>query len=161
MLLVTADPDDPDELRLVSQHKSNLARRQPVERWRVEAIVLPDHVDADDGQPIETSRLAFVEIADDVTADDVLAPRRDDNEPTELDEAAAWLAQTLADGPRPTVDVNAAAEAAGFSERTLRRARKRLGVEADGGRGGWTLALPKKDGQPLNGDEPAEPGETA
>ena len=50
----------------------------------------------------------------------------------------------LSDGAKPTKSVEAAAKAAGISERTLRRAREDLRVEArkEGLGGGWALRLP-------------------
>ena len=45
VVLITPDGDDEDGLRLVAQRKANLARLAPVERHRLEEIVLPDTVD--------------------------------------------------------------------------------------------------------------------
>ena len=57
-----------------------------------------------------------------------------------------WLENHLADGPRPSRDVEAAAEAAGFKGRTLRRAREAMCDSVKGGAPGqgkqqweWTL----------------------
>ncbi len=46
-------------------------------------------------------------------------------EPTTTDE---WLLAALADGPRPAAELQDKAKAAGYSKRTLKRAKKRLGV---------------------------------
>lgn len=63
---------------------------------------------------------------------------------TRLHAARAWLAHTLASGPVPAAEVQAAAAAAGHAMRTVERARLALGVVATKGamRGGWVWALP-------------------
>lgn len=50
-------------------------------------------------------------------------------------EAVAWLREHLANGPRRGRDVYAAALAAGFSRRTVERARRPAGVRAPRGPG--------------------------
>ncbi|MBX6370152.1 MAG: AAA family ATPase [Rhodospirillales bacterium] len=126
VVLVTADAAAPDELRLVTQRKANWSRSRPVERHRVEPVVLPGRIDPETGRPVETSRMVFVEAADDIDPDDVLAPVE---RGTRTVEAEALLAAALADG-----DWHAAAElkaVLGLPERTLQRAAQALGVEAE------------------------------
>jgi hypothetical protein len=62
-----------------------------------------------------------------VSADELLAgaPRKED---TPRDRAAEFLQQFLAPGPRTSREVWEAAQQAGLSERTLRRARRGLGI---------------------------------
>jgi hypothetical protein len=65
---------------------------------------------------------------------------------TKVDEAAGWLAPYLAGGPRPARDVQAAAEEAGITAATLRRASSVLGVQkskrgAPGEPGEWLWSL--------------------
>jgi hypothetical protein len=60
----------------------------------------------------------------------------------ELATATAFLEAQLADGPRRSFDVEAAADAAGISIETLARARTRLGVistQAPGNPRRWRL----------------------
>ena len=61
-----------------------------------------------------------------------------------LDQAQGWLEQILAAGPVVTTDVKAAAEAAGYSWRSLERAKAALGVRSrkDGADGAWRWSLP-------------------
>lgn len=63
-----------------------------------------------------------------------------------LDEAIVFLRGALRDGPRPALEVEAEARAEALSLRTLRRARKELGVvaarEGFGPGGRWMWALP-------------------
>lgn len=62
-----------------------------------------------------------------------------------------FLRAELADGPRPAKEVKQAARDADISERTLRRARTRLGVKTNKSefRGGWEWNLPEGGQPPL------------
>ncbi|MEW6272877.1 MAG: AAA family ATPase [Thermodesulfobacteriota bacterium] len=88
-----------------------------------------------------------------VTAERLLAPRAapSDDDRSALSEAIDYLRAELADGERDAGEVQRAAERAGISERTLRRARTSLRVRAARrgyGRGGrWVWALPPIGGQ--------------
>jgi hypothetical protein len=118
VVLLTADPSsDDDRLRLVCQRKANWARERPVQRWRLDSATV-----SDSGYELETSRIVFIEDADDIDPDTILAssrPRRDDR----LDEAVAFLEETLADGDwHDSVGLVKLAGGRRFSERTLRRA---------------------------------------
>lgn len=78
-------------------------------------------------------------------ADDALAAESADaGDGDALAEATDFLRAELAGGRRAGAEVKAAAKAAGISNRTLDRARARLGVVAapDGYRGPWMWALP-------------------
>jgi AAA domain len=126
VVLLTEDGDD-EELRLVAQRKANWARLRPVERHRVEEIILMDTLDPETGEPIVTSRIVFVEVADDVNGADVLGPKA-----TKTETAETLLAAMLADGDwHESAGVKMLMSAGGFSERTVQRASKVLGVEAE------------------------------
>jgi hypothetical protein len=128
VVLVTEDSDD--DLRLVAQRKANYARLHPVERHRIEPVVLPHLVDPEDGRPVETARMVFVEHAEDVDAGDVLRPRAASVSPGH--EAALFLLRALADGAwHDSVGLKTLAGAQKVSERTLQRAAKDLGVESE------------------------------
>lgn len=64
---------------------------------------------------------------------------------TERDEAADWLKEVLTDGPLSAKEVKTQAEQAGFSWRTVRRAKDEIGIKPAKTRfdGGWTWSLPK------------------
>jgi hypothetical protein len=136
---VMKDKDDPTgQRRLFLPVKNNLgndrdglaycldnsfsANGQPKVRW--------------DPTPVSTS-------ADEALADD--AGRRGEEDPSELDEAKAWLADVLAAGPLPSKAILAQARQDGISKRTLDRAKKSLGVataKAQGvANGGWSWSL--------------------
>jgi hypothetical protein len=121
---VTRDPDEPDWHRLLAHHKSNYGALAPVERWRV----VPTTV-VSDGVAIDTVVMEFVEVADGVSREDVLAGGR--RGPHKLDEAAAFLRDTLQDGDWHDSDgLVKLAGGSRISERTLRRAAlEELGVE--------------------------------
>jgi len=90
-----------------------------------------------------------------VSAEDVTAGPETGEQRGERAEARSILRELLADGP---MDAKDAERASGFSERTLRRARKDLGVVAEPRRNlagqvvGWTWKLP--DGQTANTRRP-------
>jgi hypothetical protein len=65
-----------------------------------------------------------------VTARQALAVADNEEDRSALDQAVEWLAEVLADGPRPARDVVRDAKAEGIAPRTLERARARLGVRS-------------------------------
>jgi len=128
VILVTEDGDDENGLRLIAQRKANLAALAPVERHRLEEIVLPNAVDPETGRSIVTSRMSFVEIADDVRASEILGTQR----ATKTETAETLLGALLADGGWHESDgIRKLMAAAGFPERTTQRAAKDIGVESD------------------------------
>jgi KaiC/GvpD/RAD55 family RecA-like ATPase len=128
VVLVTADPEDPESLRLLSQQKANYSRLHPVERHRIDEVILPDTFDPDTGDPIVTSRMVFVQIAEDVDGADVLAPEK----PTKVATAESLLEVLLRDGEwRESDELKKVLAAAGFNDRLAQRAAKDLGVDYD------------------------------
>jgi putative DNA primase/helicase len=86
-----------------------------------------------------------------LTKEQILAPDADTGKQSALREAEAFLLGALADGPRPSREVEREAENAGISAMTLRRARQALGIRAipirlTGKRGvqSWTWALDRE-----------------
>jgi hypothetical protein len=114
-LLVAADPEDP-ERRVLATTKANLAR--PPESLAFRLL------------PVEGTDVARVQYegSSQLTATALLTPVDDADERTERDDAADWLREELAAGPVAAVDLLRAARAVGIAERTLRRAKARLGV---------------------------------
>jgi putative DNA primase/helicase len=80
-----------------------------------------------------------------MTADDVMAAQAgmDRGGRTERDDAAEWLRDILAHGPRSAADVLAESKAAGYSKTTINRAKKIAGVltRKGGFDGGWVWEL--------------------
>jgi RecA-family ATPase len=75
-----------------------------------------------------------------ITAGEVLAAESDPEERSEIEEACEFLRDALATGPRKVKELEASS---GVSERTLRRASKRLDVRRsrEGAKGPWLWAL--------------------
>jgi len=73
-----------------------------------------------------------------ITADDL----SDSQHTTPRDEAETWLRQALTDGKVPSTKLAAEATREGISERTLNRAKKRLGVVSERDGGAWYWSLP-------------------
>jgi hypothetical protein len=91
--------------------------------------------------------------ADDVLAQEHASGRGGGREPESRTSAAEWLYEMLEGGPRPASAIKDAAAAAGYSWRTVHRAREFLGIvpRRDGRQ--WTWALPDQ-AEP----DPAAPG---
>jgi hypothetical protein len=123
VVLITEDPDEPDDHRLLAQRKANWARLRPVERHRLESIVLPETLDPETGKPIETSRMVFVETADDIDGADILG-----NGAAKGDDAKTYLRAALNDGEWH--DSAGLKTLSKFNERMLQRAARSLDVES-------------------------------
>lgn len=123
VVLVTEDNGD-DDLQLIAQRKANYARLSPVERHRVEPVVLTHLIDPEDGRPVETARMVFLETAADVDGAHVLGPKT-----TKTETAETLLEAILADGEwHEGEGVKKLMKAGGFSERTTKRAAQQVGV---------------------------------
>ena len=117
-LLVGADPEDPARRVLVAS-KNNLTAPPPSLAYRIteDPPGTPACV-AWDPEPV----------ADGLDADTLLAGAGEDA--AERQDADALLRDLLADGERPSAELLKAARATGVGERTLYRAKRRLGVKA-------------------------------
>jgi hypothetical protein len=141
-LLLARDPDDVEQ-RILANQKANLARPAPSLRFALEPVPNTD-----------IARVAWLGEAEwtarDLLAANDAAERADPEERSALEEAVEWLRAELAAGPRPTKSVEGAAAEAGVSQRTIVRARRRLGVVAtrvgSGGGSRFVLSLPPSDG---------------
>ena len=136
---VSKDKDDPRR-RLLLPIKNNIAPDTGGLAYRIEPLGV-------DGCPA----VAWEPDPVNVSADDALAGDRDEGGGrTERDDAADWLRDLLAPGPRPARDVERDARDAGYSIATVRRAKAAIGVvsrkPAFGGPWEWTL--PAEDAQP-------------
>lgn len=125
-VLMTAHPESDDEdedtsaLRVLSHVKCNVGPKGPGRVYRVEPVTL----DAD-GHTVQTSRLAYVGVSD-IDTDTLLDPPKP-KRTSARDEAAQFLRDYLADREsHMSADVKQAAEDAGISARTLKRAAQDL-----------------------------------
>jgi hypothetical protein len=145
-LLLAADPDDP-ERRILALTKGNLARSAPALAFRLEDVpgATVARVVWDGESPWTATQLLQTQIADD-----------GDETRSAVDDARAWLRQTLEAGPRPAAELRHEAAAHGIGEKTLYTARKREGITAykervPNGRWFWLL-------ETTAGEESPSPG---
>lgn len=126
-LVAAEDPDRDDGACAVAHVKHNLTAKAPT---------LGYHID-------EQGRFHWLEERSDLDGER-LAGHDDGDERTARGEAEAFLRDTLAHGPRPARQVLTEASHAGIPERTLKRAKKRLGVRSGkaGMDSGWSWSLP-------------------
>jgi hypothetical protein len=126
-LLAGCSPDDRAQRALV-QEKSSLGQFGPSLGYIIEA----------DGTFRWTGE-------SELTAAALLAPESNDEETGAMAEAKDFLSSALAQGARPAKDVEAEARQEGISERTLKRAKKVLGVQSrkSGMSDGWEWSLPE------------------
>ncbi|HEY1378991.1 MAG TPA: AAA family ATPase [Gemmataceae bacterium] len=127
-LVVGRDPGDPAR-RVLAVNKCNIAAPARGIAYTIEAAG-------------GVGRIGWGEECD-LSADDILAvPERPRGEAT--GEAERFLRELLAGGPVPAAEAERQAAAAGISDVTLRRAKKRLGVIAGkaGFVGPWAWRLP-------------------
>lgn len=130
--VVTRDKED-ETRRLVLPIKNNLAEDQTGLAYRVKA-------------KNGVAYLAWEDKPVTISADEALAPPEPNDERSLRDQARAFLQGALEDGPVPTKDVFSWAAQAGFSSRTVQRAKDDIGVIAEktGFKGGWQWTLPPK-----------------
>jgi len=134
VFLVARDLEDEAGATCVLAHvKSNVSPLSPALRFRVEGREVP----GPDG-PIPTSRIAWLGETPGVRTTDLLS-RQSPEERGAVREAKEWLQEFLAGGPREAREAYAGAQGAGFSRRTLERAKLKAGVESfkDAFDGGW------------------------
>ncbi|MBP7051188.1 MAG: AAA family ATPase [Phycisphaerae bacterium] len=140
------------ERRLLLSGKNNLAKEQPGLAFTIETL------------PDDTPRIRWESEPIDLTADEAL---RDENAPpsdakrTALDDAMAWLQDTLAEGPLPSEEIRDQAQADGISETTLKRAKQRLGIrafrEVRADDAAWFWSLPQEpEGTQSRGNQEVE-----
>jgi len=138
---VSKDKDDPRR-RLLLPIKNNIAPDTGGLAYRIEALGVDDcPVVVWEPDPVN------------VSADDALAGDREEGGGrSERDDAADWLRDLLAQGPRPARDVERDARDAGYSIATVRRAKAAIGVvsrkPAFGGSWEWTLPTPAQGAHP-------------
>ncbi len=117
------DAADGSPDRVLAHAACNVAREAPSLACRIEGREIEDEAGM-----IETSRLLILGACD-TQADDLLATRGED-ERSDRDIAADWLADELADCEwQRASEIKARAKDAAIRERTLQRARAHLGVE--------------------------------
>jgi putative DNA primase/helicase len=141
VLAVVADPYD-DERRVLVPVKSNLGAPVDGMRYRIASAAAGDAT----GQRSCVAVVKWETTAVRMTADELFAAARVSVSGPAIAEAAEWLKMVLRDGPKPAVELKQLAKLDGIHERTLLRAKQRLGItarrEGFGPGGIWTWHLP-------------------
>jgi hypothetical protein len=143
VMAAVADPYAPGACVLVLL-KSNLSLPVDGMRYRI----APRHEADETGAGTMVPTVAWEDNPVCLSADELLAAAAQmaASGPA-IAEAADWLVSALAGGPQPAVELKQRAKNDGVHERTLLRAKQRLGVvacrEGFGPAGRWTWQLPK------------------
>lgn len=154
-LMVARDPDDPDgHRRVLASTKCNLAVEPPSLGYVIEPKPL-------DG-PLALPGVPHVRWLGQVehTAASILGTGPEDSEERMVrDDAMAFLRGHLADGPRPVEEVKSEAKRAGFSWRTVERAKAPAKVRSvrDGANNRWLWVLEEGGVGGLGGLDPNGP----
>ena len=135
--MVGFDPNDAEK-RVVAHAKSNLAAPGPSLAYTLKG-----------GRFAWAGRSLL-------SAEELGGPSPDADQRNAREEAREFLLQTLADGPKPALDVFAEADKLRISRATLRRAKGDLGVVADKTPDHWEWSLPPPD----NGSRPSQDAQT-
>lgn len=126
VLVFAKDSESGD--RVMSETKNNLGRDDlPSLSYTIEPVDVP----LDDGEFAHVSKLVWTGESDRSVSDLMRDANSSPEERSALDDAQQWLAQFLAHGPVKSDDVYTAARAAGHSEKTVKRAKKKLHVLSD------------------------------
>lgn len=102
------------------------------------------------GEGIKTSRVVMDSTPIEMTADEALAGSNSERSsgPSAIDDAKEWLESALEAGPRPVKEIIGEATGEKIAGRTLRRAKRELGVKAfrvgfgEGSYSAWKLPKP-------------------
>jgi hypothetical protein len=140
VLLFTADHDE-EHHRILSHAKANLGPQSVSLRFGVEGRT----VTVESVGEIATVGLSFLGEAPDITADNAL-DHPDGEHRSALADAIAFLEEELAAGPVPAKPLLASAKRNGHSEKTVQRAKAKIGVVSRRDGDIWRWHLPE-DGQ--------------
>lgn len=138
VLIVGFDPNDANK-RVIAHAKSNLAAPGPSLAYTLKG-----------------GRFAWAGRSS-LSAEDLGGPPPDADQRSAREEAREFLLQTLADGPRPVLEVFAEAEKLHIAKGTLRRAKGDLGVHAEKTPEHWSGGCPRCDLTDLMGAKMRRP----
>jgi hypothetical protein len=154
VLVCGTDPSDESRYVLVQDKNSFGPKSHTGRAYRIETRLIEHR-----GRSFITSGIVWL---DDVEIDSrgLLSGPGDPEERSDLDEAVDFLRGALKHGPQPAKELKAEAKREGHTERTLARARRKIGVivTRSGFQGGSTWALPSvptplgRNGDGRNGD---------
>ncbi len=131
-MVMAKDPDDNNK-RVLAQSKSNIAKPVPALMFRLES------------DPGDKAAHIVWEGISNHSADSLVNPPRQKS--SAMEKAMEFISEALADGAKPSNDVEEAATAAGISRSTYDRARNALKIKPKKGAGHWTIELPEEDNE--------------
>jgi putative DNA primase/helicase len=142
--MVAKDPNNPDR-RYFLPIKNNIGSDRIGYAFGINVVEL--------SEGIKASQVVWEPEPVTVSADEILNSQPNYGGRRELESAKRWLAEYLADGPKPTKEVEHDADGNGHSWATIRLAKQALGVAAvrKGGvaaKGQWVWMMP--DAKMLN-----------
>jgi len=139
--IVTPDAEDDARLLLIPS-KANIGTMSHGLAYRIEGVGLEV-----DGNMIVTSRIAWESSPVTISADQALAANSAVEGKSARSEAETFLQNLLANGAAPHKDIQDAAKGAGLAWATVRRAKHKLGIQAQrisvggDGAGHWVWSL--------------------
>jgi putative DNA primase/helicase len=139
--IVTADSEDSGK-RLFLPSKTNLGKPRDGLAYRIADTVLPDP----EGSVIWVPYVKWEDAPVTMTADEAMAAMAGGVEgKSAVEEAKQFLTEVLTDGGMAANEVKKAAEGAGLTWATVRRAKSLIGIKPHkaGMHAGWLWALPK------------------
>ena len=137
-----------NERKLLVKAKNNLAERGTGETLAYRFSSKRVGTDKKTGEAIIAPFVEWDAEYVDISATEAMSAAADSRSPGAGEQARTFLRDLLSRGAVPQKDIEEAAKAEGISERTLRRAKQKLGVRArkDGDR--WLWEMPAtQDGQ--------------
>jgi putative DNA primase/helicase len=140
MIAAKVEPkDDEPAKRIFARSKSNIGADDGGFEYELEQVEVPGHAGLFAsvvrwGDPIDGSARDILAEAESVSGEEGGA----------MGEAESFLRSFLSDGPKTVREVDAGADAHGIAPRTLKRAKKSLGVVAEKSafKSGWVWSLP-------------------
>ncbi len=140
-LIVIKDKANPAR-RLLLPLKNNLGRDTGGLAFSVQSITLESG--------LETSRVEWEPDPVNISADDAMRTDADPDKAGEREEARRFLLDLLKDGPAMAAEAERECLEAGFSVRTLKRAKKDLGIVSEKTAEGWCWAVSRDDFKSAN-----------
>ena len=138
--LVHQDPED-EVRRLFVPLKGNLSR----DKSGLSYTLMSQQVQTEQGLA-DSVFCSFSPEPIHIRAEELLAPKTDKRSPKK-NSASDWLKEYLKDGPKFSIEIFNVGSQMGFSERTLKRVKSKLGIQStqtfapDGGFGKWEWSL--------------------
>ncbi len=141
-ILAQSDPDE-DGVLVIGPDKSNVSAPVTASKFRIEAVPVFDPTEDSDGT---VPRLVWIgdaaQSARDLYADAVAAEAGDGAE--ERKAVDEWLTEFLTSGAQKATEIYSAADANGYSKDQVKRAKRRIGAEAERpvNPGPWFWSMP-------------------